>query len=207
MLKNGLILGIFALLCTGLVALVNGMTKDTIYQQQQQQLKSTLTQVIPDDFHNNDLVNACVWVNSPELLGSTEDLPAYIAKQDNQPVAIAIEAIAPDGYNGEIKLIVGVDNNNQLLGVRTLTHQETPGLGDKIELRKSDWVTTFTNIHWTRDDSTWAVKKDGGKFDQFTGATITPRAYVKAINNAVNFVDQNRKGLYQSGRKCGENHE
>ncbi|MCL1142459.1 electron transport complex subunit RsxG [Shewanella gaetbuli] len=207
MLKNGLILGIFALLCTGLVALVNGMTKDTIYQQQQQQLKSTLTQVIPDDFHNNDLVNACVWVNSPELLGSKEDLPAYIAKQDNQPVAIAIEAIAPDGYNGEIKLIVGIDNNNQLLGVRTLTHQETPGLGDKIELRKSDWVTTFTNIQWTTNDNTWAVKKDGGKFDQFTGATITPRAYVKAINNAVNFVVQNRKGLYQSGRKCGENHE
>ena len=207
MLKNGTILGVFALCCTGLVAVVNGLTKDTILQQQREQLSQTLTQVIPSQYYDNELVSQCILVNSAELLGTEDDLPAYIAMQSQIPSAIAIEAIAPDGYNGDIKLIIGIDNDNNVLGVRTLVHQETPGLGDKIEQRKSDWVTYFTGQQWHKDDPSWAVKKDGGQFDQFTGATITPRAYVRAINNAVTFVDANRKTLYQSGRRCGESHE
>lgn len=204
MLKNGTILGVFALCCTGLVAVVHGLTKDTIHQQQVAQLSQTLTQVIPAQYHDNELVSQCIWVNSPDLLGTADDLPAYIAMKQQQPTAIAIEAIAPDGYNGEIKIIIGIDNDNRVLGVRTLTHQETPGLGDKIELRKSDWVTEFTDKIWEQEDKSWFVKKDGGQFDQFTGATITPRAYVKAIRNAVAFVEANRKDLYLGGRPCGE---
>jgi electron transport complex protein RnfG len=157
--------------------------------------------------HDNILSEQCIWVNSAELLGTKADLPAYLAYKDNQPVAIAIEAIAPNGYNGAIKLIIGVDNTGQVLGVRTLSHQETPGLGDKIDLRKSDWVTRFNGQRYIANSSDWKVKKDGGQFDQFTGATITPRAYVKAINNALKFVDQHRQALYQSHYACEANHE
>ncbi|QIR16174.1 electron transport complex subunit RsxG [Shewanella aestuarii] len=207
MLKNGALLGLFALLCTGLVAIVNGLTKDTIAQQELAELTQTLTQVIPMQYQDNLLVDNCVAINSPTLLGSKDDLSAYIAIKDGAPKAIAIQMIAPDGYNGEIKLIMGVDNHNQVLGIRTLSHQETPGLGDKIDLRKSDWVLSFTNKVWQKNNQAWHVKKDGGEFDQFTGATITPRAYVKAIRNGLVFIDQNRKDLYQGGRQCGVPHE
>ena len=130
-----------------------------------------------------------------------------VAYKNELPVAIAIEAIAPDGYNGEIKLIVGVNNHGEILGVRTLSHQETPGLGDKIDLRKSDWVTHFSGKLFKDNTNMWKVKKDGGQFDQFTGATITPRTYVKAIANALTFVEQHRQALYQSHYACEANHE
>ncbi|WP_394131129.1 electron transport complex subunit RsxG [Shewanella maritima] len=207
MLKNGLILGGFALCCTGLVALVNALTIDTIKAQQQKQLAKTLTEIIAEDLHDNVLSEACILVHDEHLLGSKNPLPAYIASKDGQAVALAIEAIAPDGYNGDIKLIIGVDNHNKLLGVRTLTHQETPGLGDKIELRKSDWVMQFTGMIFNSTGPQWAVKKDGGEIDQFTGATITPRAYIKAINNALLFVENNRNQLYRSPITCEANHE
>lgn len=207
MIKNGLLLSLFALACTGLVALVNSMTHDTIAIQQQKQLTETLTQVIPTTLHDNALFEQCILVHSPELLGSQNSLPAYLAYKNQQPVAIAIEAIAPDGYSGEIKLIIGIDNEGKVLGVRTLSHQETPGLGDKIELRKSDWVTHFSGLLFSHNADEWKVKKDGGQFDQFTGATITPRAYVNAIFKALSFVEQNRQALYQSHVKCEGNHE
>jgi electron transport complex protein RnfG len=207
MIKNGLLLGLFALCCTGLVALVNALTSDTILLQQQKQLTLTLNQIVPTELYDNVLSEQCILVNSPELLGTKADLPAYLAYKNELPVAIAIEAIAPDGYNGEIKLIIGVDNQGKILGVRTLSHQETPGLGDKIELRKSDWVTHFSGKLFKDNSNMWKVKKDGGQFDQFTGATITPRAYVKAIANALTFVEQHRQALYQSHYVCEANHE
>ncbi|MCL1148988.1 electron transport complex subunit RsxG [Shewanella ulleungensis] len=207
MIKNGLLLALFALCCTGLVALVNALTQDTIALQEQKQLTETLTQVIPNELHDNVLFEQCILVHSPELLGSKNALPAYLAYKNQQAVAIAIEAIAPDGYNGEIKLIIGIDNDGQVLGVRTLSHQETPGLGDKIELRKSDWVTHFSGQLFKDNTDLWKVKKDGGQFDQFTGATITPRAYVKAISKALTFVEQHRQDLYKSHVTCEGNHE
>jgi len=207
MIKNGLLLGLFALCCTGLVAWVNALTQDTILLQQQKQLTLILNQIIPTQLHDNVLSEQCIWVNSPEFLGTDADLPAYLAYKDDQPIGIAIEAIAPNGYNGPIKLIVGVDNHGKVLGVRTLSHQETPGLGDKIDLRKSDWVTHFSGQYFTGHENDWKVKKDGGQFDQFTGATITPRAYVKAIAKALTFVEQHRQALYQSHYSCEANHE
>tara|TARA_R110002126_G_scaffold47687_5_gene133506 strand:- start:1047 stop:1694 length:648 start_codon:yes stop_codon:yes gene_type:complete len=207
MIKNGLLLGLFALCCTGLVALVHALTSDTISLQQQKQLTLILNQIIPPQLHDNVLSEQCILVNSPERLGTEADLPAYLAYQGDQPVAIAIEAIAPDGYNGEIKLIIGVDNQGEILGVRTLSHQETPGLGDKIDLRKSDWVTHFSGKLFKDNTSMWKVKKDGGQFDQFTGATITPRAYVKAITKAMTFIEQHRQTLYQSHYACEASHE
>ena len=102
-----------------------------------------------------------------------------------KPVAAVLEATAPDGYSGAIQLLVGADFNGTVLGTRVTEHHETPGLGDKIELRLSDWITHFAGKKISgADDANWAVKKDGGDFDQFTGATITPRAVVNAVKRA-----------------------
>ncbi|MCC4831974.1 MULTISPECIES: electron transport complex subunit RsxG [Shewanella] len=205
--RNGLILALFALCCTGLVASVNFFTEDRIIDQQRKQLAGILEQIIPNHLHDNELTEDCILVTNQEFLGSDEALPVYIAKMNNEPIAIAIEAIAPDGYNGDIKIILGVNNDNELLGVRTLTHQETPGLGDKIELRKSDWVLGFSNLLYDPNSKPMAVKKDGGDIDQFTGATITPRAYVNAINNALAFVSANRESLYNTVNHCGREND
>lgn len=208
MIKNGFLLALFALICTGLVAVVNQQTADKITQQEQQELMRVLHQLIPDEIHDNDLTAQCTLLLDKEALGTDNPMPAYIATMAGKPVAIAIEAIAPDGYNGNIKLIVGVNTQGEVLGVRTLTHQETPGLGDKIELRKSNWVSQFVGkVLDSQDDKQWLVKKDGGDFDQFTGATITPRAYVKAVKNAVWYFNNNQAQIFSQPLNCEAKHD
>ena len=208
MIKNGLLLALFALLCTGLVAVVNQQTFDEIKLQQQKELMGILHQLIPDELHDNELTAQCTLLQNKEALGTEDALPAYIATAAGKPVAIALEAIAPDGYNGNIKLIVGINTQGEVLGVRTLSHQETPGLGDKIELRNSDWVTKFVGkVLTSEDDKQWQVQKDGGDFDQFTGATITPRAYVKAVKRAVWYFTQHQTEIFSQPLNCEAKHD
>ncbi|POT57474.1 electron transport complex subunit RsxG [Citrobacter amalonaticus] len=181
--KHGITLALFAAGSTGLTAAINLMTKTTIAEQAAIQQKALFDQVLPADRYNNQLQNSCYWVNAPEL-GKGEHR-VYIAERDGIPVAAVLEATAPDGYSGAIQLLVGADFSGTILGTRVTEHHETPGLGDKIELRLSDWITHFSGkkISGESDDH-WAVKKDGGDFDQFTGATITPRAVVNAVKRA-----------------------
>lgn len=204
MLKNGLLLALFALICTATVAIVNQLTADKIKQQQQLQLKGILQQIIPNEIYDNDLTQSCIWLTSEKALGTEDSMPAYIATKNGQPVALAMEAIAPDGYNGNIKLIFGIDTSGKVLGVRTLFQQETPGLGDKIELAKSNWVLNFVGKSMKSDnDPRWFVKKDGGDFDQFTGATITPRAYMKALRHAISYFNANKTSILKQKTNCG----
>ncbi|MFS1905402.1 electron transport complex subunit RsxG [Vibrio lentus] len=201
--KNGLVLAIFACASTGLVAVTHYLTKDQIKQQEQAQLLSVLNQVIPHDLHDNELFSACTLVQAEEL-GTEQAMPAYIAKLNGEPSAIAIEAIAPDGYNGAIKVIVGMKIDGTILGTRVLSHKETPGLGDKIDLRVSDWILSFAGKKVTDSNlDRWKVRKDGGDFDQFTGATITPRAVVKSVKQAVQYVNQNNQALLAQPLNCG----
>ncbi|EJA7358564.1 electron transport complex subunit RsxG [Vibrio alginolyticus] len=200
--KNGLTLAIFACATTGLVALTQCLTKDQIKVQEQKQLLSVLNQVIPENMHDNALTQACTMVTSPDL-GTLRAMPAYLATKNGEPTAIAIESIAPDGYNGEIKVITGIDNQGNILGTRVLNHQETPGLGDKIDLRVTDWILSFTGKQVTENNwNSWKVRKDGGDFDQFTGATITPRAVVKVVRNTVNYVNQSREDILNQPLGC-----
>ncbi|ALR91981.1 MULTISPECIES: electron transport complex subunit RsxG [Vibrio] len=200
--KNGLTLAIFACATTGLVALTQYLTKDQIKVQEQKQLLSVLNQVIPENMHDNALTQACTMVTSPDL-GTLRAMPAYLATKNGEPTAIAIESIAPDGYNGEIKVITGIDNQGNILGTRVLNHQETPGLGDKIDLRVTDWILSFTGKQVTENNwNSWKVRKDGGDFDQFTGATITPRAVVKVVRNTVNYVNQSREDILNQPLGC-----
>lgn len=181
--KHGITLALFAAGSTGLTAAINQLTKSTIDEQATLQQKALFDQVLPTDRYNNNLRDSCYLVTDPALGKGMHRV--YIGRKDDRPVAAILEATAPDGYSGAIQLLVGVDFNGTVLGTRVTEHHETPGLGDKIELRLSDWITHFSGKTISAEnDPHWAVKKDGGDFDQFTGATITPRAVVNAVKRA-----------------------
>lgn len=205
--KNGAVLAVFACASTGVVALTHYLTQDQIQLQEQTQLLSILNQVIPHDMHDNDLYQSCTLV-SDSALGTTDSQPVYLASVSGEHTGLAIEAVAPDGYNGTIKLIVGIKQDGSLSGTRILSHQETPGLGDKIDLRVTDWILSFNGKQLTESNSSeWQVRKDGGQFDQFTGATITPRAVVKAVKNTLAFVNINREKILAQPLNCGGSDE
>lgn len=204
--KNTQILAIFAIVCTAIVGLVNELTKDKIAAQAQQQLLNTLHSIIEPSRYDNEITQDCVNINSPLLGSSTSNKvkqTAYIARKNGVATAIAMTSTAPDGYNGNIELIIAINMDNSISGVRVLKHQETPGLGDKVELRKSNWITIFTEKKLlSKNDSRWAVTKDGGMFDQFTGATITPRAVVKAVKKAALYFNNNKDSLLMLPNSC-----
>ncbi|MFQ3218912.1 MAG: electron transport complex protein RnfG [Paraglaciecola sp.] len=202
-IKNGLILALFAILTTGLIATTFFATKDQIDLQRQQKLITTLDALVPPESYNNSMQNDCVIVYSREYLGSNEAKHIYRATQNGQAVAAVIETTAPDGYSGRIELLVGVEGQGQVTAVRVLKHRETPGLGDKVDLRISDWILSFSGKTLTTDnDNLWAVKKDGGQFDQFTGATITPRSVVKAVKRAVQYYQIHQTELFSAANAC-----
>jgi electron transport complex protein RnfG len=210
MTKNGLILAVFAIVATGLIALTYFGTKDQIALQQQQKLLSILNAVIDESSYDNAIQLDCALVTSSELLGSDEPQHIYRATKQGQAVAAAIETTAPDGYSGKIQLVVGITSSQagsaKVAGVRVLEHKETPGLGDKIDLRISNWVLDFNNQIYNADIATnWAVKKDGGQFDQFTGATITPRAVVNAVKLSVEYYLANKATIFKAPNACSVN--
>jgi len=183
MQKHGVTLAIFAACCTGMTAAINQLTKSTIDDQAALQQKALFDQVIPSEVYDNDLQQSCFIVQAPQL-GKVYHR-VFIARKGDTPVGAVMEATAPDGYSGSIQLLVGADFAGTVLGTRVTEHHETPGLGDKIEVRLSDWILQFAGkvIHGD-NDTAFAVKKDGGEIDQFTGATITPRAVVNAVKRA-----------------------
>jgi Na+-translocating ferredoxin:NAD+ oxidoreductase subunit G len=202
MRKYGMTLTLFAAASTGMTAAIHQLTKSTIADQAVQQQKALFGQVLPGDIYNNALQSSCYVVDAPELGKGKHKV--YIARKDDTPVAAVIEATAPDGYSGVIQLLVGADFDGTILGTRVTEHHETPGLGDKIELRISDWITHFAGKKiGGANDTHWAVKKDGGDFDQFTGATITPRAVVNAVKRAGLYA-QTLPAQLSSLPTCGE---
>jgi len=200
--KNGIMLSAFAVVTTALIALTFHATADRIAHQQKQKLLSILNDVVPHALHDNALYADCTAVTN-ELLGSSSPHLVYRARMNGEPVALVLEATAPDGYSGNIELVVGVATDMTLLGVRTIEHKETPGLGDKIELAISDWILSFTGKSFSKTAlPNWKVKKDGGEFDQFTGATITPRAVVNAVKNALLYAQNNQEALFLANNTC-----
>jgi electron transport complex protein RnfG len=202
--KNTKILALFAIACTLAVSVVSELTKDRIKAQHQQQLLKTLHSIIEPSRYDNDIANDCIMMSAPEL-GSNKVKTAYIARKAGEIVAVAITSTAPQGYNGNIDFIMAINNDGSVSGVRVLKHQETPGLGDKIEIRKSDWITDFTGKRiLSEDDNRWAVSKDNGMFDQFTGATITPRAVVRGVKSTLNYFNQHRGSIIPRPNACGK---
>lgn len=197
MLTAAAILGIFAMIGAGLVGMTFEGTKERIATNEREFLLRTLNEMVPAEAYDNDIYADTIAVTSKKLLGSKEPLTIYRARKNNKPIAAIITAHAPDGYNGTIKLLVAVDLAGQIGGVRVLAHKETPGLGDSIEVERSPWINSFYGHSLNAPDKQgWRVKKDGGVFDQFTGATITPRAIVKAVYRALIFYYLNREALF-----------
>ncbi|MEH0875872.1 electron transport complex subunit RsxG, partial [Pectobacterium cacticida] len=188
---------------TAVTAVVNRLTEPTIAHQAVLQQKMLFDQVVPAELYNSDMQKECYVVTDPAL-GSSAPHRIFIARRDGEPVAAALESTAPDGYSGAIKLLIGADFHGKVLGVRVLEHHETPGLGDKIDVRISDWITRFNGLTVQGEhDARWAVKKDGGMFDQFTGATITPRAVIHSIKRSTLFL-QTLPAKLNSLSACGE---
>jgi electron transport complex protein RnfG len=200
--RNSKILALFAIACTAIVGLIHSLTKDQIVFQQQQDLLRNLNSIITEDSYNNVIYRDC-YILSGAALGTVDSQKVYRARNNKNPIAAAITTVAPDGYSGNIELLIAININGSVSGVRTLKHQETPGLGDKIEVRKSDWIKSFnTQKLANKNDSRWLVKKDGGMFDQFTGATITPRAVVRAVKNTVTYFNEHKDKIFESESNC-----
>ncbi|RPD98333.1 electron transport complex subunit RsxG [Candidatus Pantoea deserta] len=204
--KNAVTLALFAVVTTGLTAVVNYVTKPTIAHQTALNQKNLLDQVVPVEMYDNQIQRECYLVTDPAL-GNATAHHLYLARKGDNPVAAALETTAPDGYSGAIQMLVGADFHGKVLGVRVIEHHETPGLGDKIELRISDWINSFNGkvVHGA-DDKAFAVKKDGGEFDQFTGATITPRAVVNATKRTALLIET-LSGRLASLPECGDANE
>ncbi|PKH26562.1 electron transport complex subunit RsxG [Enterobacterales bacterium CwR94] len=206
MRKNGLRLAVFAAITTGVTAVVNTVTKPTIHHQTLLQQQVLFDQVIPSELYDNNLQQECYLLTDPAL-GNAQPHQVWVARKQDKPVAVVIESTAPDGYSGNIQLLVGADFQGKVLGTRVTEHHETPGLGDKIEPRISDWIFSLSNRQLTgADDKSFAVKKDGGNIDQFTGATITPRAVVNAVKRTTLLVETLPNKL-TSLPACGESNE
>lgn len=184
--QNSLGLSIFAVVTAGAIALTQVLTKEQIELNRAHAQAKALYEIVPKDTIDNDLLADTVTLVDSSQIGYDQPIDVYLARKDGKVTTVIFPVIAPDGYTGNINMIVGVNADGSMAGVRVLAHQETPGLGDKVELKKSDWVLGFENQRLEgADDAHWAVKKDGGRFDQFTGATITPRAVVNAAKRTM----------------------
>ncbi len=197
MLTAAGILAGFAILGAGLVGVTYETTKEQIAANEREFLLRSLHELIPSDTQDNDMYADAIAVKSQEWLGAKGPVMIYRARKAGEPIAAVIAAQAPDGYSGVIKLLVAINHSGELAGVRVVSHKETPGLGDAIEISRSNWITQFDGKSLSNPEKQgWKVKKDGGEFDQLTGATITPRAIVKATYKALVYFRANRDNLF-----------
>jgi electron transport complex protein RnfG len=197
-LRTGLTLGFSVLAAILVLSLAERLTRDRIEQSQRDFLLSSLSAVLPDGPFDSDPLASRRMIIAPAL-GSPEPLAVYTLFQDQRPVAAILSVIAPDGYNGNIELLVGVSYAGKINGVRVTHHRETPGLGDDIDSARSDWINQFSGQSLQSSTAgDWTVKKAAGRFDAFTGATITPRAVITAIHRALIWFEAHRDLLFDT---------
>lgn len=196
-LAAGWLLAITTLVGTALMAGINRHSQPYIEENEREVLLRTLNTVIDPATYNNDIINDAIVLSGSPLSNSQEYGMIYRARKDGRPVAAVLTVTAPDGYTGPIVLLVGIRYSGEIAGVRVVRHRETPGLGDGIEYERSNWITVFSGKSLENPQSSrWKVKRDGGDFDQLTGATITPRAIVKAVHKALVFYQKNRESVF-----------
>jgi electron transport complex protein RnfG len=197
-LTTAILLMIFAIIGSAIVGLTYESTYEKIKRNEQMVLLRKLNTILAPSEYDNDLLDDQVVLAEDLLLGSSEQSKAYLAYKNSKPVAIVLSPVAQNGYSGPIDLLVGIYYDGTLAGVRVVKHRETPGLGDAVESQRSDWILGFDDKSLENPTSKkWKVKRDGGDFDQFTGATITPRAVVKAVHSALLYFQQHRKDLFK----------
>lgn len=195
----GRMLGVFSLIGIGLVSVFSYLTDGKISRNEHEALLHSLQTVLAGTVYDNDPTADTIQLHDTGL--GPEAVTIFRARNHDKPVAAVITAIAPDGYNGNIKLLIAVHTDGTLAGVRVVSHKETPGLGDDIEAERSNWILTFAGKSLAQPEpKLWAVKRDGGSFDQFTGATITPRAVVKAVKNALHYFAANQSVIFSDAQ-------
>jgi len=204
--KNGIYLGVFALIASLLLALVNINTEEKTENNKTQRILNTINDILPSGSFDNDIMSQCLWIDDKRV--SKKRSKAYVATLNSEPTAVIFNPVASDGYNGNIFITMSVLKNGEIGGVRVISHKETPGLGDKIETIKSDWIHQFDGASLQNPKpQMWKVKKDNGTFDQLTGATITPRSVVQAVKNTLTYFQENQSSLLKSQNQCGESNE
>lgn len=201
-LRTAAILLTFTVAGTALLALTFQATRGPIDQNQQAAKRALIGDILPQQYFDNDLLVSALQIAPDPLLGNATSTTGYRATLRGALSAVVFEATAPDGYSGKIRLLVAVLANGELAGVRVIAHSETPGLGDYIEKKKSDWIDAFRGRSlMTSSERDWHVKKDGGSFDYVTGATITPRAIVKAVHKALQYFAVHRARFLDTGEQ------
>ena len=185
-----ILLGTFALLASGALAWASNATGDAIAAAEAKDLRDSLSEVLPQGFADNDFLN-----DKLEIERNGKPVIIYRARQ-GEVVKGAVFKVAERGYAADIQVLMAVDAEGRTLGVRVIKHAETPGLGDKIEIKKDPWIRRFEGKSLADPvPEKWGVKKDNGIFDQFAGATITPRAVVKAVKGGLEFYAAHRKEI------------
>jgi electron transport complex protein RnfG len=191
-LLSGIFLFLFAMVGTSFVAVTEHNTRAAIADNERRVLLRNLHALLPADTLDNDIVADTLMIPPSELLGTESESLVYRARLRGEPVAAIFNSVAPNGYSGKIHLLIGVYIDGKIAGVRAVKHAETPGLGDALEIQKSNWVLDFNGKSLDNPTRTqWLVKRDGGVFDQFTGATISPRAVVQAVKKTLLYYEQN----------------
>jgi electron transport complex protein RnfG len=199
MLAAGALLALAALLGTGLLSWTQQHAEPYIEANERHMLLRSLNAVLDAGSYDNAIVSDTLEVRAPEWLGSAQPAHIYRARLKGRPVGAVLSVVAPDGYGGPINLLVGVRYDGTVSGVRVISHRETPGLGDRIEARRSNWIDGFTGKSLDNPAPRgWKVRRDGGEFDQFTGATITPRAVVNAVHNSLRYFSDNRAAIFNT---------
>ena len=195
--NTALTLVVFAFVFTLLLAYVFNLTKTPIEKSEAEARMALFSQIVPVNLHNNDMLKDAITIAPNVLLGNSQPTIANRARINNIPSAIILEAVAHDGYAGDIKLLIAIKYDGSIAGVRVLTHKETPGLGDYIDILKGNWIKLFDGESLSKTtDTQWKVKKDGGQFDYMAGATITPRAVVIAVYKALKYFEANKVALF-----------
>lgn len=206
-LKTAITMIAFAFVGTALLAYIFEITRAPIEASEKEARLALFKQILPESAHDNDLLKDTVEIAPSELLGNALPSEANVAKLNNKIAGVILEAIAHDGYSGDIKLLIAIRADGSISGVRVLAHKETPGLGDYIDVLHSNWIKLFNDESLSKTaakqliETEWHVKKDGGKFDYMVGATITPRAVVKAVFKALQFFEANKQTLFVPSTK------
>lgn len=194
--RSAVVLAVAAVLAVGLVAVVNDHARPQIEASRRAAQLQQLTAILGDFAYDNDPLADTIFVRDPQYLGTDEPLAAHRVRRNGEPIAVLLNAVAPDGYSGALRLLVAIDVQGRLIGVRVLEHHETPGLGDFVEERRTDWIRQFDGRSLDAPPpARWQVRKDGGHFDQYTGATVTSRAVTHSVRDALTYFARHRAEL------------
>jgi electron transport complex protein RnfG len=197
--KTAMVMIAFTIVGTLSLAIIQRTTEAPILEAEAAVRMALLTEVLAPELHDNDLLEDLIKLPAGGDLGNRDETSIYRARLRGKPSAVILEVTAPDGYSGDIKLLLAIKTNGEIAGVRVLAHKETPGLGDYIDILHSEWIKQFDGQSLVKkNDDAWFVKKDGGQFDFTTGATITPRAVVKAVHKVLKFYSKNQQAIFET---------